>query len=264
MLNGLLEALDEGRLIELPDSGKTHALELLSNLLEAIPSVPAGTDVAGAVLAREKSAITSLGMGWACPHARVASEGDMVCAVGWSPGGIDYGTPGEPPVRLIVMYLIPDNQRNQYLKEIATLVKVIQGHPEYQQLETQQDLNAVRNFLLDMVDLATEGLRQDVRVRMIQLEARGRVSVPLSLVLEGIQIEPVMIIAGPNVKSLVLTQDRGLLELLENAPQLVDAISQQGRHDHAGWRILRRSATHYQGDRAVYDCLAIRPTAVAK
>jgi nitrogen PTS system EIIA component len=264
MLNGLLDALHEGRLIELPDNDKTHALELLANLIEAIPSAPSGTDVAGAVFAREKAATTALGMGWACPHARMASEGDLLCAVGWSPSGIDYGTPGEPPVRLIVMYLIPDNQKNLYLKEIATLAKAIQAHPEYQHLETQHDLNAVRNYLLDMVDLTTGGLSQDVRARMIQLEARRSISPAPSLALEGVQIEPVIIIAGPNVKELVLTQDRDLLESLESASRLADGIAQQGRHDHDGWAILRRNSTHYLGDRIMYDCLAVRSTVAAK
>ena len=32
---------------------------------------------------------TGIGMGWACPHMRTQHEGDMMCAAGWSPAGID-------------------------------------------------------------------------------------------------------------------------------------------------------------------------------
>ena len=93
-MDSILDALQEGRLLELPDNDKQRSLQLLAHLIEAIPSLPAGTDVAGLVWAREQTANTNLGMAWACPHARIPVEGDLVCAIGWSPKGIDYGPPG--------------------------------------------------------------------------------------------------------------------------------------------------------------------------
>ncbi len=48
----LLDALQEGRLIELPDNDKDHALQFLAHILEAIPSVPSGTDIVGLVMER--------------------------------------------------------------------------------------------------------------------------------------------------------------------------------------------------------------------
>ena len=50
-MDSLLDALQEGRLIELPDNDKDDALQFLAHILEAIPSVPAGTDVVGLVMA---------------------------------------------------------------------------------------------------------------------------------------------------------------------------------------------------------------------
>ena len=38
-MKSLLDALDEGRLIELPDNHKTRALEYLAALIEAIPDI---------------------------------------------------------------------------------------------------------------------------------------------------------------------------------------------------------------------------------
>ena len=90
-MESLLDALQEGRLIELPDDNKDDALQFLAHIIEAIPSLPAGTDVLGLVMARERSTRTALGKGWACPHARVSFEEDLLCVVGWSPAGIDYG-----------------------------------------------------------------------------------------------------------------------------------------------------------------------------
>src|ERR1035437_3123349 len=102
----LFNALHEGRLIELPDNQKDHALQLLAHLIEAIPDLPAGTDVAGGVLVRERGGNTGLGKGWACPHARIPGEGEMMCAIGWSPNGIDYGAPDGLPVRLRLLDLV--------------------------------------------------------------------------------------------------------------------------------------------------------------
>ena len=42
-----------------------------------------------------------------------------MCAIGWSPKGIVYGPPGELPVEMVVMYLVPENQKNHYLKEVS-------------------------------------------------------------------------------------------------------------------------------------------------
>jgi hypothetical protein len=44
-MDSLLDALQEGRLIELLDNNKEDALQFLAHIIEAIPSLPAGTDV---------------------------------------------------------------------------------------------------------------------------------------------------------------------------------------------------------------------------
>jgi mannitol/fructose-specific phosphotransferase system IIA component (Ntr-type) len=254
----VLDALQEGRLLELPDDNKERALQLLAHVIEAIPSLPAGTDVAGLVGAREKTSNTNVGMGWACPHARIPGEGDLLCAIGWSPTGIDYGPPGEPLVRVIVMYLAPENQKNHYLKEVSTLVKAIRKDAGFQHLETATDLNAVRNRLLDLVGAAKEVAGPDARARMIQLETRPS-AVPMPVLeLSGMRIEPVAVITGPGVKPMILTQNHELLDALEASSRLAEVLSQQNGNEIGSWRLLRRSATPYQGERMLHDCIAIR------
>jgi PTS system nitrogen regulatory IIA component len=260
MLNTILEALDEGRLIELPGNNKKDALEVLASLLEAVPSVPAGTDIVGAVLSRENVSNTSLGFGWACPHAPVAFDGDLICAIGWSPQGIDYGKPGEPLVRLVIMFLVPENQRTPYLKEISTLIKVTGSHPECKELSNVEGLNAIRLRLLDMAHFAMEDAGTDTRARMIQLKARA-VAAPAAMPeLQNIVIEPMMVIAGPGIKTVILTQSSELADLTKDDETLASAIADKSSHDLNGWRIIRRSSTIYQGERVVYDCLAIHPS----
>ncbi len=259
MLNTILQALEEGRLIELSDYNKKDALEVLASLLEAVPSVPAGTDIVGAVMARESVSNTSLGSGWACPHAPVAFDGELLCAIGWCPQGMDYGKTGEPLVRVIIMFLVPDNQRTPYLKEISTLVKVIGSHPECKRLEQIEDLNAVRLKLLDMAHFAMEESGTDTRARMIQLKARAVAAPATMLELENMVIEPMMIIAGTGIRTVVLTQSLELADLTRDDETLAQAIADKSWYELKGWRIVRRSSTNYQGERVVYDCLAIHP-----
>lgn len=259
MLNTILEALEEGRLIELPDNDKKDAFEVLASLLEAVPSVPSGTDIVEAVLSRESVSNTSLGYAWACPHAPAKFDGDLLCAIGWSPQGIAYGKEGEPLVRLIVMFLVPDNQRSPYLKEVSTLVKVIGKHPECRSLELIEDLNAVRLRLLDIAHFAMEDSGPDTRARMIQLKSRA-VAAPIGLELENMLIEPLLVVAGNGLRAVVLTQSPELADITKDDETLAAILADKSWHELKGWRIVSRGSTNYEGGRVVYDCLAIRPS----
>ena len=262
-MHSLLQALQEGRMVELPDDrNKDRALTILANLIEAIPSTPPGTDVAGAVLAREAAGSTALGKGWACPHARLGNEGDLVCAVGWSPSGIDYGAPDNRPVRIVAMYLVPLNQKNAYLREISGIAKALQPQADDATWSNVRDLTQVRNAMLDMISAALESAAPAARARMIRLEARQAAApAPLpGVALAGLTLQALTIVAGPSVKPVVLAQHRELMEQLEAVPDLVETLARQGFVDVGGWRVLSRGATPYPADRFLYDCLAVCST----
>jgi PTS system nitrogen regulatory IIA component len=125
-MKSILTALQDGRLIELPETDKVKALGYMANIMEAIPEVT-NVDVAEGVLKREGQANTGIGRGWACPHIRVDGDGELFSVIGWSPAGIDYDAPDKEKVRLLVMYYIPGNQRMAYLKELSG---PRQGHTE--------------------------------------------------------------------------------------------------------------------------------------
>lgn len=258
-MDTLLDALQEGRLIELPDNTKDDSLQFLAHIIEAIPSLPTGTDVLGLVMARERMTNTSLGKGWACPHARVPFEEDLLCVVGWSPTGIvDYAAPDGRPVSIIVMYLVPENQRNHFLREVSILAKALKAYPDLEKLAGSKELNEVREHLLDLIGSTKETAGPDTRARMIQLQARPTVAAIPTYDLAHLVVEPVSIITGPDVKLVVLAQDRLLVEYLDSAPGLIDKLASDGIFQNGGWRILKRGETAYQGDRILYDCLAIR------
>jgi nitrogen PTS system EIIA component len=257
-MDTLLDALQEGRLFELPDNEKADALQFLAHVIEAFPEVPAGTDVVGHVTKREQATNTAVGKGWACPHARVPYDEDLMCVIGWSPAGINYGAPDGKPVALVVMYLVPENQRNHYLREISMLAKALETYPGLETLRQASDLDGVRNYLLDLIEVTKETTIPDARARMIRLQAKPAPEALALRDLSNLIVEPVTLVTGPGMKHFALTQNPSLMEWLDSVSELIGKIETDGVFQNGGWRVLRRGAVTYQGGRIAYDCLAIR------
>ena len=257
-MDTILDALQEGRLFELPENDKAHALQFLAHVIEAFPETTAGTDVVGLVVKREEATNTAIGKGWACPHARVPYDEDLMCVIGWSPKGIDYGAPDGKPVSLVVMYLVPDNQRNHYLREISILAKALETYPGLEKLREAKDLSDIRNFLLDLVDVTKEAVVPDARARMIRLQVKPTLEAFALRDLSNLIVEPVTLVTGPGMQPIVLTQNPNLIEWLDSASDLIGKIETEGVFQNGGWRVLRRGAVTYQGGRVTYDCIAVR------
>ena len=259
-----LDALHDGRLIELPDNQKNRALEYLATLIEAIPDLGEEGGITEKVLAREAAHNTGIGKGWACPHARSPVHGEMVCSLGWSPTGIDYGSPDGQPVHMVVMYFVPESQKNSYLKEISSLARAIQTQPALQDLKSMTDLDDVRHKLLDAITIALESTGAEAKARMIQLEVRHAAveaaAAPLPVDLARLAL-PVSIVVVPGAKPIVLGLDAEIVKTLEAAPNLVPQLADKGRAEAQGVHLLLRSLSNYQPDRVVYDCFALRGAA---
>jgi len=260
-MKSLLTALQEGRLIELPDHQKEKSLEYLATLIEAIPHVGVEGGITESVMAREQTHDTGIGKGWACPHARSTAPGELLCAVGWSPKGVDYGAPDGDPVHLIVMYFVPDAQKNAYLKEISSLAKAILTVPSMRDLASLEDLGDVRHRLLDAISLALESMAPDARARMIQLDVKQasvqaiETRLPAEL---ASQLFALQIVMAPGMRPVVLAQDKDLVSALEAEAELLATLDQHGRLDCKGYHLIQRSSARFQPDRTVHDCLAVR------
>jgi len=263
-MESILDALQEGRLFELPDDDKESALRFLAHVIEAFPQIPPGTDVVGNVMAREGQMSTAIGKGWACPHAVMGFEEDLVCVVGWSPTGIDYGTPDGKPVSILVMYLVPANQREHYLREISTLAKTIMGSDEIERLASAKSLDEVRNHLLDLVAASKETAGPDARARMIRLQAKAAPAARGPLDLSGLQVEALTIVGAKGEKPIALAQNGELMSLVESTPSLVERLETEGACQAGPWRLVRKHSILYQGGRYLVDCIALAPAEARK
>jgi mannitol/fructose-specific phosphotransferase system IIA component (Ntr-type) len=261
-MKSLLEALEEGRLIELPEGDKEKAFEFLANLIEAIPDIGTKSDLLKSVLEREAQSNTSLGKGVACPHCRTSVEGELRCAVGWSPKGIAYGATDGKPVHLLIMYYVPDSERNGYLKEISSLAKSISSSGSIEAISNLPDIHSVRDKLLDWVSLATSDAVPDAKARMIKLEAKQAIT-------SNEQQSPPMIVARGgrflafrlviwSGGALVLANDPRLVEALEKTPDLTQRLSIATEFDLPEYRIAILSESIYTANRKEYEAVAIQ------
>ena len=259
-MRNLLSALQEGRLIELPTADKVKALEYLAVLIEAVPGI-AKTDIVKGVLDREEQANTGLGKGIACPHLRVRKEGDMVCAVGWSKQGIDYGAPDGMPVHLVIMYYVPDCERNTYLKEISGLAKSVMSSADGNFYQEALEIDSIRNKMLDWVENAVTLALPDAKARMIRLEVK-HAAVPAAVETVGFEVSPFILVTLELGECKVMSQDLGVVNSLERDCALYMAQNNgQLPREIGGYQISVVSHFSYPLGRAVYNCVAIRPKA---
>ena len=260
-MKSLLNALQEGRLIELPDADKQKSLEYLAHLIEAIPDLSASAELSEAMMARERAQNTGIGLGVACPHVRATGSGELISAVGWSPAGIDYGSSDGKKVHLVVMYFIPDSQKNVYLKEISALAGAVTKQGGIQSIAKAEDIATVREQLLDWVSAAIDANIPETKARMIRLEARQAVveAAPLAPALKAqVQIVSVLILVEGEGKLAVLCQNAELATGLEKEASLADALKVRGQFDSVGYRLVFRGATTYEQGRTLYDYLAVK------
>lgn len=257
-MKALLTALREGRLVELPETDKTRSLEYLAHLIEAVPDLAGSPDLAEAVLAREATLNTGIGLGIACPHVRAPGAGELLCAVGWSPAGVEYGARDAKKVHLVVMYYIPEAQKGTYLKEVSQLAGAVQKQGGIQSIATAGTLSEVRDQLLDWVTAAVESGGPEARARMIRLEAKAsaEVAAPTGPAILGQLLSLQIVTVGEKV--VALCQSAALAEQLEKDVDLPAMLKQRVTFDRNGWRLIYRSASTYDPDRVLYDYIALK------
>ena len=267
-MHSILNALQDGRLFELPDTGKARSLGFLARILDANPIIEIGTDTIEEIQRRELECNTGIGLGVAVPHVRARrEEGEIFCAIGWSAQGIDYGAADGAPVHLVFMYYIPGSQKNVYLKEISGLVKAIRKSGGIEPMAHAPDLNAVRNLLLDWVGGVVGDAGPEAVARMIKLEVRqAQATVPaavpgpagpvLPALKPGGRVVSFSVLVAPPGGVFVLTQDVDCTATLEKDAALVAHLAAGVPFPALGCLVVVTRSTPYLSGRTLYECVA--------
>jgi PTS system nitrogen regulatory IIA component len=263
-MRSILNALQEGRLFELPEAGKGRALEFLARILDANPDLVVGTDVIEEVQKRELECNTGIGLGVGVPHIRARrEEGEMFCAIGWSAQGIDYGASDSELVHLVVMYYIPGAQKNVYLKEISTLVKAIKKTGGISPIAHAPDLNSVRNQLLDWVSAALGEAGPESIARMIKLDvkqtqaAAAHAEMSTAPVRTDAKAAAFQVLHHASGAVTVLSSDAAWVSALEKDSALVQRLASGAPFLSEGRQVFVLGATPFAAGRVLYQCVAL-------
>ena len=271
-MRSILTALQEGRLFELPEAGKDRALEFLARVLDANPDIVVGTDAVEEIKQRELQCNTGIGLGVGVPHVRAKREdGELFCAIGWSPLGIEYGASDGEHVHLVFMYYIPGAQKNTYLKEISSLVKAIKATGGIEPIAHADSLFVVRNLLLDWVSEVSGDSGPEAVARMIKLDVKQSqiIAAPTSLTTapagtptsfptrpawRALSFSVLIVPSGP---AIVLAPDAEWTAALEKENSLAQRFAAGLPFVAAGRQVFITGATAYPGSRVVYEAVAI-------
>ncbi len=81
--------------------------------------------VLAALRQREETMSTGIGFGIAIPHASSDRVGQVVAAFGRSPGGIEFDSLDNAPVKFIVLFVVPKDQFQTHLRTLAAIAKFL-------------------------------------------------------------------------------------------------------------------------------------------
>jgi nitrogen PTS system EIIA component len=258
----ILNALKEGRLIELPCDNKPKALEYLAVILEANPDIEIKSDIVQAILDHEQTSNTGIGMGVAVPRNRTKNDGELICTIGWSAKGIEYDAEDGHKVHLLVMFYVPDSQRNIYLKEISMLAKEVKEAGGIEKIKKLKDLQDVRNLLLDWIEKSMEKASSFSKARMIKLETKkSEIETAKLTELEGtlnrLNLIPFTLLVLDD-KNIILSSNQSFVETAENAPELSKIILENTKFEWNGYSIWVNSSKIFSMNRSLYECVAVK------
>ena len=140
--------LDPSRIVFFNDAVTKHAaLQALATELSQAPAVSDANAFMAAIFERERVSSTGIGNGIAVPHAKLPSIEGFAIAVGIAQDGIHFDSRDGEPVRILVMIAASDQQREAYLKVLATVASTLKRDEVCAALLTAQASDAVISAL---------------------------------------------------------------------------------------------------------------------
>lgn len=124
--------------------------ELITNLVATGKIKPESRDaVAAVVKKRETSMSTGIGFGIGIPHASTDLIYEVVGAFGRSKKGINFDALDNQPVKLVMLFLVPQGQFQKHLHTLANIAKLLHKTEFRQMLEEAPDAAAMHKVITE-------------------------------------------------------------------------------------------------------------------
>ena len=129
-----------------------HAFAAIDELVDHLASVgailPDAKDaVALALKRREQSMSTGIGFGVAIPHAAMPLIMEPVIAFGRSADGIEFDSIDGQPVRLVILMIIPAEERTTHLPTLSGISRLLRRKETREALHAAADVEAIAHIL---------------------------------------------------------------------------------------------------------------------
>src|SRR5580700_1817448 len=146
----LADILTKAQIVpELRATNRWEAIdELIDNLVKTGKIQATDRDaVTAAVKKRETSMSTGIGFGIGIPHASTDLIYEVVGALGRSGTGVNFEALDNQPVKLVMLFLVPQGQFQKHLHTLANIAKLLHKAEFRQALEQATDADAMLNTI---------------------------------------------------------------------------------------------------------------------
>ena len=124
--------------------------ELIKNLVSTGKIKPEHLDaIAAVVKKRESSMSTGIGFGVGIPHASTDLIHEVVGALGRSRNGVNFDALDNQPVKLAMLFLVPQGQFQKHLHTLANIAKLLHKSEFRQALLQAPDAEAMMAIIKD-------------------------------------------------------------------------------------------------------------------
>jgi len=136
----------------IPELKSATGLHAIAELVEHLVSVgtlstESAEPIIVAITQRENSMSTGLGFGIAIPHASTTLINESIVAFGRSRKGIDFDSLDKEPVRLVVLLVVPAQEKEKNFLTLARISRVLHGRAIRTALEEAVDGDSISNIL---------------------------------------------------------------------------------------------------------------------
>ncbi|NGO38904.1 PTS sugar transporter subunit IIA [Limisphaera ngatamarikiensis] len=134
---------------DLKATNRWEAIDELVDVLVATGKIrPEHRDAVVAVVRkRENSMSTGIGFGIGIPHASTDVIQEVVGALGRSRRGVDFEALDNQPVKLVMLFLVPQGQFQKHLHTLANIAKLLHKAEFRKALEEAPDAETMMDII---------------------------------------------------------------------------------------------------------------------
>ncbi|MDD5067698.1 MAG: PTS sugar transporter subunit IIA [bacterium] len=135
--------LKKSNIIFLKSNNKKLAIRELWEMISQSKNIRDKDELLCKLWEREKIMSTGIGLGIGVPHVKLASVKDFVIGIGISRRGIEYHAFDKMPVHIMIMVVAPTDKHSEYLKLLASAVKVLKNRRDRDLLVQAEQIEVI-------------------------------------------------------------------------------------------------------------------------